>query len=133
MRGYFDRLHDDGRTVSGWAYSPDSTSNEDLLVRVLLRGTEIGRGNPSRVRGDLSHITDQSAGFDIKREEDISALDVLAGNVMVEIDDGIRPDVLKLSSSATNRLRLKLANEWTASDKSSDSWINLLINHSGRK
>jgi len=118
MRGYFDRLHDDGRTVSGWAYSANCASNEDLLVRVLLRGAEIGCGNPSRVRGDLSHITDQPAGFEIKCEEDISALDVLAGNVVVEIADGLDTDLLKLSSSAVKRLRISLVNDWTGSSLS---------------
>jgi hypothetical protein len=115
MRGYFDRLHDDGRTVSGWAYSANCARNEDLLVRVLFRGTEIGRGNPFLVRGDLSHITDQPAGFEIKCEEDISALDVLAGNVVVETNDGTHSDVLKLAAGTVKRLRLTLANEWTES------------------
>ena len=128
MRGYFDRLHDDGRTVSGWAYSANCASNEDLLVRVLLRGAEIGRGNPSRVRGDLSHITEQPAGFEIKCEEDISALDVLAENVKIEISDSLGTSHLRVAASNSAALKDRMLSQWSATGtKKTDSLAAITI------
>lgn len=115
MRGYFDRLHEDGRTVSGWAYSPDCTRNKDLQVRVLAQGIEVGRGNPSRIRGDLAHVTDQPAGFEIRCEKDISAIDVLAGNVRIEIADSTSTSHLRVAASNLAALRARLLAEWSVS------------------
>lgn len=106
MRGFVEQVAFDQDIISGWAFDPETTLSESLIVTCKFDGIVIGQSQLIGTRDDLRNRVSKSENllFKIQLSQPINPIDLISQRVVVGVQSATANQILPLTTALTLQL-----------------------------